>query len=160
MLVSNIKLLEDTLTPMLMTEHFSKILLSSLSNWELGASIPGRSRSTRAGAFFPPRLLLHPTPQAYPALKCLQEGVGAPQPVIAVQVWRRMLQNVFWLRNSFPEMCEMNRGSTNLLCWEVALTVPLEWGQASVWFISFSELSAYFLWLENYPAADSLSDHY
>ena len=145
-----------------------KILLPFPSNWELGASIPGRSWSTRAGALlFPTQalLLLHPAPSDLPSTEVFAGRCRcSPASDLRYKSEDTCARMSSGSGTHSLEMCEMNRGSTNLLCWEVPSWQfhpgPWNGGQSSVWFISFSELSAYFLFLETIQAADSLSDHY
>ena len=107
-----------------------KILLPFPSNWELGASIPGRSWSTRAGALlFPTQalLLLHPAPSDLPSTEVFAGRCRcSPASDLRYKSEDTCARMSSGSGTHSLEMCEMNRGSTNLLCWEVALTVILE----------------------------------
>ena len=137
-----------------------KILLPFPSNWELGASIPGRSWSTRAGALlFPTQalLLLHPAPSDLPSTEVFAGRCRcSPASDLRYKSEDTCARLSSGSGTHSLEMCEMNRGSTNLLCWEVALTVPswpLEWGAVQCLVHQFLRAVRLFPFSGNYPGS-------
>lgn len=105
---------------------FSSLLCSG---WSTTLEFISYAQEQKEFKFF--LLLLHPVPSDLPSTEVF---AGRCRCSPASHLWYKSEDTCARMSSvsgtDSLEMCEMNRGSTNLLCWEVALTVPswpLEW---------------------------------